>query len=582
MSVPNFQKQKLNIYEGDSLIGFQYTKDSNLLDYQYDKQLETQFPIYRLKNVQSSENPLEYLSSISKSFLSNPNFKYFILEGDRAIWNAQKNKLNESLRKKIQYSVSSSPCRNFNVYAVFSECQDIKNNENIHSNKIGVESISIPQKFHWNRLGFSEINKFDIIIGNPPFIALTDLPLITRRRLKLNFPEIYSGNNDLSYFFIHRSIAALQSDKGILAFILPKYLLKSVYANKIRQEISEKTRIIEIHDISNTPIFKDVNIRNIILFLKEGYPSTQHIFAYHKYNNNSSRILLNTIKINQSSLQSDKWIFLCPIKLKLLNRINNISDRKLKDVADISKGIETGCDRIFASNRQNYFSESLGIKKDHIKPWIKGRDIKQYCVLQNGREVLYAPNFRKKEIETDKKLMSYFKKNRSYLLKRSRVSEYFTWRLGDERKTMNWNYPKIVTPYKSVNNTFAIDFNGNLSSKDVTWIIPKDEYSVLNNFLLYLVGLLNSDVIDFYARSTFKDLGGLFEYYPKQIQSIPIKIIDTESTLYKLICELVTDIMNESSALQRQKYQKELNKLIFQLYEIPQQDIELINNSLQR
>ncbi|MFX0086114.1 MAG: Eco57I restriction-modification methylase domain-containing protein [Candidatus Hodarchaeota archaeon] len=580
MRIPNFQKQKFNIYIGDSLIGFQYSKDSNLLDYKYDKQSQAQFAIYKLKNMHNSVNSLEYLASISKSFSSNPHFKYFVLEGDRAIWNDQKNKLDEHFKQKFRFSASESLNSNFHVYAVFSEPQEIKNNENTFPYQTEWEALSVPQKFHWNRIGLSKNKKFDIIIGNPPFIALTDLPLINRKRLELSYPEIYSGNNDLSYFFIHRSIAALQSDTGILAFILPKYLLKSVYAKKIRQEITEKTSIIEIHDCSKVTIFKDVNVRNIILFLKEGVPSPQQSFTFHKYDISSNKILSNTIKINQSNLYPEKWIFLDQKKLNLLKRIYNSSNLKLKDVADISKGIETGCDRIFASNKRNYFSVSLGIKEHQIKTWIKGKDIKRYRVIQKGREVLYAPSFRRKEIESDKKLMSYLKKNKSHLLKRSRVSEYFTWRLGDERKTMNWNSPKIVTPYKSVNNTFAIDFKGSLSSKDVTWIIPKNDYSNLNNFLLYLVGLLNSDVISFYAISTFKDLGGLFEYYPKQIQKIPIKIIDSKSTRYRLICGLVSDLMHELRDFQQEKYQKELNRLFYQIYDLSQEDIKLIKDSL--
>lgn len=584
--IQNWNKIILNIFEGNSLFGFQDTHNlKNMinfhqLDSEFDKHIEVKLPIYRLPNVYKSNNSINYLTSISKSFLSDPNFKYFILEGNRSSWNNQKNNINKNLRKKIHFSVSSKKNSDFNAYAVFSKPLDFQNEKTFLYTQDECKALFIQQKFHWSRLGFFKSNKFDLIIGNPPFVALTDISLIYRKILQIEYPGIYSGNNDMSYFFLHRSITALRSFKGHLAFILPKYLLHSVYAAKIRQEITARTRILEIHDISEFSIFREVNIRNIILFLQEGTPSLEYSFTYIKYKKNDGIITKKKVFINQSSLDSSKWIFLEPLKLGLLKRMKSKQHLKLKDITLISKGIETGCDQIFTSNDKNYFSETLAIDKKHIRDWIKGKDIRRYYVTQKGREVLYTPSYRKNEIIADKKLMSYFNQNRPVLLKRSRVSDYFTWRKGDERKTMSWNSSKIVTPYKAKRNTFAIDWNGCLSSKDVIWLIPKAEYKNQSNFLHYLLGLLNSNIINFYANSTFKDLGGVYEYYPKQIQDIPVKMVDPESSKYKSICDLVIGLMEKSNQIEVQKYQQELNQLFYEIYGLSQNDIEIIEASL--
>ncbi len=133
---------------------------------------------------------------------------------------------------------------------------------------------------------------------------------------------------------------------------------------------------------------------------------------------------------------------------------------------------------------------------------------------------------------------------------------------------MKLDHPKIVSPYKSSENTFAIDYNGSLSSKDVIWLIPKDKYLKKKGFLHYLIGLLNSDIITFYSQSSFKDLGGIFEFYPKQIQSLPIRIIDIQSPRYKEICRLVENLMQESNEIQLKQDQGQLNSLFHQIYDL--------------
>jgi hypothetical protein len=116
-----------NIFHGDSLIGRQnipregINENSSVLDSQYDNEIHHQFPIYRLQNVNKSKNPLDYLSSISNSFFKHINFKYFVLEGNRALWNQYKNKLNEKLRRRIKFSVSNQQLPIFKLFAVFSK-----------------------------------------------------------------------------------------------------------------------------------------------------------------------------------------------------------------------------------------------------------------------------------------------------------------------------------------------------------------------------------------------------------------------------------------------------------------------------
>ena len=193
-------------------------------------------------------------------------------------------------------------------------------------------------------------------------------------------------------------------------------------------------------------------------------------------------------------------------------------------------------------------------------------------------EVLYAPKFRQEQIRNSKNAYQYLKDNKDDLLNRSRVTKYYLWREGDERNTMDWQGVKIVTPYKARRNTFAIDDQGCLSSKDVVWIIPNEDYNDANT-LLFLVALLNSKTLTFYARCMFKDLGGMYDYYPLQIRSLPLVLPPRDSQKYIDIVTATRQIQNSPSE-KKHILIEEIDRVIYQLYNLTKKEISEIESFL--
>ncbi|MFX0015760.1 MAG: Eco57I restriction-modification methylase domain-containing protein [Promethearchaeota archaeon] len=576
---------KCNLYSGDALFGFQklpleysenkivemeLKKRKTLLDLYYDHYFFEQFNIYEIMIPSTTNQKINQLFNTCASLLKYPGFQYFILEGDRAVWNREKESLDSKILKKIRYSISSSQISDFKLYAVFSSPIDLSVDKSLAYHLESKRNLIL--KFHWADFNFP---KFDLIIGNPPFVALTDMPMIVRKMLQKVYPEIYTGNNDLSYFFITRALSALNTNNGILSFILPKYILHSLYARKIRKCISKSASILEIHDLTDFTLFQNINIKSIIIHLKKSHTPADQSFIYNKYQKNGSQVLRKPCRVYQFNLKPEKWILLDWLKLNILYRIRENSNLTLKDVANISKGIETGCDHIFAPKDPFYFSRVLKINKSHVKPWIKGKDITQFSLWRTEREVLFAPNYRNDEISTNKKIMSYLERNKNQLFNRSRILKYYLWRSGDERKTIKWENPKIVTPYKAPKNTFAIDWNGCLSSKDVVWIVPKKKYSD-KDFLLFIVALLNSKVLTFFALNSIKDLGGLYEYYPKQIEDFPLVVPKFDTTEYTSVCKLTSKIIKCKDEIEKNLLEERLNNLIFGIYGLSQKDKQFI------
>lgn len=126
-----------------------------------------------------------------------------------------------------------------------SELQKYKFNiTGIELNKIIFESINKLQFnnvkiFNDNYLNYKFQNKFDLIIGNPPYFVMK------KKDVNHNYYNYFDGRPNIFILFIIKSLELLNTD-GILSFILPKNFLNCVYYDKTRQYIYDNYNILNI------------------------------------------------------------------------------------------------------------------------------------------------------------------------------------------------------------------------------------------------------------------------------------------------------------------------------------------------
>lgn len=141
------------------------------------------------------------------------------------------------------------------------------------------------------------IQKFDYIIGNPPYIAYADLPDLTRSTLREIFSCCKKGKFDYSYAFIEQSYNALQKD-GQLIYLIPCYILKNVYAKCVRELI--KNDICTVVEFQNSRVFKQALVTPAIIHVVKG--ANVQSLQYKVYGASVDR------EINKANL-GDKWTF---------------------------------------------------------------------------------------------------------------------------------------------------------------------------------------------------------------------------------------------------------------------------------
>lgn len=82
-----------------------------------------------------------------------------------------------------------------------------------------------------------EWESFDVILGNPPWIRLSDLPIVARKRLREDY-RVATGMFDLSYVMVEHAIRLLKPG-GNLAFVMPQSFMVQPSAQPLREFLSE-------------------------------------------------------------------------------------------------------------------------------------------------------------------------------------------------------------------------------------------------------------------------------------------------------------------------------------------------------
>lgn len=115
---------------------------------------------------------------------------------------------------------------------------------------------------HSDFLKFESEKQYDLIIGNPPYFVCkkTDVPK--------KYDEFIHGRPNIFGLFILHSLSMLKPE-GILAFIIPKSFLNSLYYSQIRNYIKQTCTIIKIDDYSDLNNFIDTQQSTFGLIIKK-------------------------------------------------------------------------------------------------------------------------------------------------------------------------------------------------------------------------------------------------------------------------------------------------------------------------
>lgn len=372
--------------------------------------------------------------------------------------------------------------------------------------------------------------KFNIFLGNPPYIGHKTIGKDYSKKIKEKYSEVYRDKGDLSYCFFKGAI--LNSDPNFkVSFITSRYFVESQSGEGLRKFIVDNFHIVEIMDFYGIRPFKGTGIDPVILFLshKNSHNIEKVKVIKPIYNTKEEKkefinslffnkgSLYNRFFIERKNLGQKRWILREEKELNILRKIEKRGSFKLNDICESYQGIITGCDKAFIVRNEEIIKEKL--EKDVIRPWIKSSYIERNSVKSFDKFIIYSneiedidkyPNIKKHLLPFKQKLM-----NRRECAKGIRKWYELQW----GRKADTFEREKIIFPYKSKDNRFALD-KGSYFSADIYSMVIKEDVDYSYDFLLFI---LNSRIYEFYFHSFGKKLGeDLYEYYPNTLMDLII------------------------------------------------------------
>lgn len=404
-------------------------------------------------------------------------------------------------------------------------------------------------------------NKYDYIIGNPPYVGHKEMAMGYKKWLLDEYKEVFRDKSDISYCFYQRALEA-GVDKCVISFISSRYFMESPTGRKLRTYLQKNSRIMQIVDFYGENIFQGIGVATAIFFLanESGEHNETEIWKYEggKIKGIDSGDF-EKFAVDQDKLLEDRWILIPDDKRDILERMENRCKTRLGDIAESFQGIITGCDKAFIVDE--LMIKALSIEEELLRPWIKNSHVERYRIRNSNLKLIYS-DWIDEPLKYPNSIMHIEKyrerlENRRECRKGFRQWHQLQWGRNPELFTRD----KIVYPFKSGSNRFALDRTGCFCSADVYSFILKD--GAENYTLPFLIGILNSRLYEFYFKLFAKKMGsGMYDYYPNTVMDLKIPDYEDCKDIEPLSGELLELHQNGASEERIKALEEEIDGML--------------------
>lgn len=212
------------------------------------------------------------------------------------------------------------------------------------SNYTGPFNIIEKDSLKENWCTLFNVEHFDFIEGNPPYVNTHDMRAETINFLKETFQTTKSGVFNIFYAFIEHGMNFINQE-GMLSYIIPNNFLTIKSALDLRKLITNNLWLKSIIDFADNMIFKPVRTYNSIIQLTK---ENNSIFEYHvlppSEDVKSAIYALDMSSMEAERLDSNGWKL---VDKKTLNNIRIIENQLCSIKSFIRTGIATLKDEVY-------------------------------------------------------------------------------------------------------------------------------------------------------------------------------------------------------------------------------------------
>lgn len=429
----------------------------------------------------------------------------------------------------------------------------------------------------------SIIDKYDLIIGNPPYIRWKNLEEELKLELKNNilWNRYFNSLCDYLYIFILKSILLLK-EGGQLIFICPEYWMNTTHSISLRNFMIENGYFERIIHFNETPIFENARVSIMIFkYIKSTTKKKDNIHLTKYFN--SKRLDKNILDkiFKQEVMQGVDYLDISHFETNkrwLLenNEVNNLLDKfmdqccsikngqyelfetedrldRIGDICDIGNGMVSGLDKAFQINPMNLNKKEL----NKLLPVIKAKNLESFKHNGLTTYIYLDDNISEEELkESYPNFYANFQDFKDALERRyqyNRKINYWEWVFKRNLNLFSRAENRIFVPCKErISNKdyfrFALVDKRYYPTQDVTAIFRKAE---TKESLEYIVAFLNTKIVFDWLRNYGIVKGNIVEFSEAPIASIPFRKINwdqiEEVKFHNQITELVKKSMTDST-----------------------------------
>lgn len=411
--------------------------------------------------------------------------------------------------------------------------------------------------------------KYDVVIGNPPYIRWKNLEPELKRELKDNklWCKYFNSLCDYLFIFILKSIEHLK-ENGELIFICTEYWLNTTHSASLRKYMCRHGYFSEIYHFKETSLFEGVTASFIIFkYIRNSSHHAPDIRLY-QYTGGAARPSLSELEhrscfncINIPQFQENsRWLLATKAEQEELNQFEfaclkdtsgtmpYCSEPKryqLADFCEIGNGMVSGLDAVFQISEQELAGLNAA-ERNHIIPVVKARSLMPYQHQGITSYIFLQESICDSEFEAQyPNFARHFKPYQEKLAQRysyHREIPYWEFVFPRNQKLFARKEPRIFVPSKeriSARQYFRFCYAAPecYATQDVTAIFKKED---TRESVEYILAFLNNRRVFDWLRFNGIVKGAIVEFSERPLASIPFRPINWRSAPERALHDQIT------------------------------------------